>query len=79
MLLFNKGESSIMFVDGGETKFLAPMTQMVIKDEAVALKILHFYHFVEEISLKKDIKKEVKEELKKKKKKKKKVAEELGE
>jgi len=70
MLLFNKGQSSIMFVEEGETKFLLPMKQMVIKDEKEALKILNFYHFVEEIILKKDIQEEVKPAKKKKKKKK---------
>ena len=50
MLLFNKGKSSIMFTDGGETKFLAPMQQMVVKDEDEARKIIKFYSFVEESS-----------------------------
>jgi len=70
MLLFNKGESSIMFVDGSEVKFLAPMKQMIVKDEKEAQKILNFYAFVEEISLKKEIHEEVKPKRKSKKKKK---------
>ena len=70
MLLFNKGTSSIMLVDGGETKFLAPMKQMIVKDEKEALKILKFYAFVEEISVKKEIHEEVKPKKKSKKKKK---------
>jgi len=59
-----------MFVDGSETKFLAPMKQMVIKDEKEAQKILKFYAFVEEIVVKQEIHEEVKPKKKSKKKKK---------
>ena len=65
MLLFNKGKSSIMFTDGGETKFLAPMQQMVVKDEDEARKIIKFYSFVEEIIVEKEKPKEEKKVKKK--------------